>query len=320
VRAALASGELAGAEGTDPVAHRVSDHDTDGPYLLAVANGRCVFFDAGEPHACAVQRALGHDALPLACRQFPRVSVVDPRGVSVTLSHYCPTAASLLDRDSGATRIDELAPAFPAHGEYVGLDATTSLPPLLRPDMLMDWASWWEWERLAVETIDSERDRPAVALARLATAIEAARAWRPDEGALRDRVRSAFQAARTDDPAPLDFTPDDLEARLLEVVAAIPVELRTRDMVRSPHMTLASRVPGRATSRLIAAHAFANWTAHLGRGLRTWLRSVEAPYALRCAGLDVRTADLWLRHLADPRELTAAWGHVETRRGHVEDT
>ena len=51
----------------------------------------CVFHDA-EARQCRIHAVLGHDALPLACRQFPRVTVHDPRGVSVALSAYCPTA------------------------------------------------------------------------------------------------------------------------------------------------------------------------------------------------------------------------------------
>ncbi len=88
-----------------PFIERPAHDTTEAPALLATAHGRCVFHDpAGR---CAIHSALGHDALPVACRQFPRVSVTDPRGVSVTLSHYCPTAAALLDggnRDALAHR------------------------------------------------------------------------------------------------------------------------------------------------------------------------------------------------------------------------
>ena len=61
----------------------------------------------------------------------------------------------------------------------------------------------------------------------------------------------------------------------------------------------------------IAAHAFASWTAHLGEGLRTWLRSVEAAFALVELGLGVRTADLLLRHLCDPHALARTWSRAE---------
>ena len=60
--------------------------------------GHCVFFEpaADVPAACGLQRQLGWDALPFACRVFPRLCLVEPRGVSVSLSHYCPTAAQAL--------------------------------------------------------------------------------------------------------------------------------------------------------------------------------------------------------------------------------
>ena len=66
----------------------------------------------------------------------------------------------------------------------------------------------------------------------------------------------------------------------------------------------------------LAARAFANWTAHLGRGLRAWLRSIEAAYALVQSGHGIRQADLLLRHLADPRALADRWSaaEIEVRR------
>src|SRR6185295_13330944 len=129
------------------------DAQAETPAVLGVTAGHaCVFFDAAAGRTCRIHSALGHDALPLACRQFPRVSVIDPRGVSVTLSHFCPTAASLLDDPIDVTIVDA-APSFRATGEYVGLDARSSLPPLLRPGMLMDWDSWWECERQAVALV-----------------------------------------------------------------------------------------------------------------------------------------------------------------------
>src|SRR5688572_20699690 len=94
-----------------------------GPPLLAVIDGRCVFHDDNANGGCRIHRAIGHTALPLACRQFPRQSLRDPRGVSVTLSHYCPTANDLLLTATGPATIVENAPAFPAGAEYVGLTA-----------------------------------------------------------------------------------------------------------------------------------------------------------------------------------------------------
>ena len=50
----------------------------------------------GADRRCAVHRQLGRETLPSACRDFPRVVTLTPLGVSITLSHYCPTAAGML--------------------------------------------------------------------------------------------------------------------------------------------------------------------------------------------------------------------------------
>jgi hypothetical protein len=86
---------------------------------------------------------------------------------------------------------------------------------------------------------------------------------------------------------------------------AIPDELR-------PSRLAPARVPcDDAARRFLAAHAFASWTAHLGQGLRSWWRSIDAAWALLSYGLGVRQADLLLRHLADPVELARIWSRVE---------
>lgn len=107
--------------------------------LVGRHGARCVFHDDEQAGGCRIQRALGHEALPLACRQFPRIVVRHPGGVSITLSHYCPSARALLDAPAAPVSIATNPHAFPAHGEYVGLDAADDLPPLLRPDCAFDW-------------------------------------------------------------------------------------------------------------------------------------------------------------------------------------
>ena len=69
--------------------------------LLTEFHGRCVFHQS---QRCSIQSVLDHRAIPVACQHFPRVCLIDDRGVSVTLSHYCPTAASLLDWYEGPRR------------------------------------------------------------------------------------------------------------------------------------------------------------------------------------------------------------------------
>jgi hypothetical protein len=283
MRAALANGALRpavvpadGALFTTP-----SDAPADAPALLGVTGHRCVFFDETNGRRCRVQDALGHDALPLACRQFPRVTVRDPRGVSVALSAYCPTVARALSSTDPVT-IVESPPAFPDDGEYEGLDARTPLPPLLRPDRLMDWESWWTFEASSVDVLAHSGGSAGEAVARLRVAVEHTRAWAPPDGPLLARVGAAFaHAGATTWASPwmaerADGAPADGVAR-----------------------------------RFLASHAFANWTIHLGKGLRTWLRSIEAAHALLASGVSVREADLRLRHLADPTQLASAYARAE---------
>jgi Fe-S-cluster containining protein len=269
-----------------------------GSFLLPVVNGHCVFHDATR-RRCRAHEALGHAALPLACRQFPRVSVIDPRGVSVTLSHFCPTARAMLD-NPGSCEIMTGASAFPAGGEYEGLDVRDALPPLLRPDMLMEWESWWLWEAESVALIAAGADEPASALATLAAAIDLLDAWTPDRGPLDDALRLALTRARERPSAwPLD---DATRRRWRDgVLAAIPPPHRPRGLDR-----VATPPPPRVLGRFLAAHAFANWTAHQGNGLRAWLRSLEVAYAL-ASDYGVRQADLLIRHLADPAVLAVKY-------------
>ncbi len=74
----------------------------------------------------------GARPLPSACRHFPRVVVLDPRGTFITLSHVCPTAARMLIAGGPADVVTD-AIGFDEHAVWEGLDARDALPPLLRP-------------------------------------------------------------------------------------------------------------------------------------------------------------------------------------------
>ena len=81
---------------------RLLEHDNGLTVMALAEGGACVSFERGMGGAtsqCAIHRVLGHDALPSACRHFPRAAVTDDLGTFVTLSHFCPTAASMLFRD-----------------------------------------------------------------------------------------------------------------------------------------------------------------------------------------------------------------------------
>jgi hypothetical protein len=62
-------------------------------------------------------------------------------------------------------------------------------------------------------------------------------------------------------------------------------------------------VSERVRRRLVAAHAFANWTAYLAEDIRAWTASLDAVHALVTAGWAPGDIDLILRHLADPKAL-----------------
>ena len=219
LRSALRSGTLRVPEHGDRVPPKAAPSEPSG-CLRSVASlphgakvvlrtdqaGRCVFFDPSlaPSGSCTVHRQIGEDALPSPCRHFPRVVTLSPLGVSVTLSHYCPTAAGMLfvdprsvippgGEDSAGPRgsrdpalsIVESPEAFPPEWPYEGLDARDALPPLLRPGVLMDWPSLEHWERFAVAVLAEEGLGPESALDVLATAAEEARRWTPAHGAFR---------------------------------------------------------------------------------------------------------------------------------------
>jgi len=305
MRAALATGALRPLAGAGSCFETPPGAPLETPALLKIVDHRCVFFDEANGRACRVHAALGHDSLPLACRQFPRLVVRDPRGVSIVLSHYCPTAAASLGRQAKVTVV-ESPRAFPTNAEYEGLDAREALPPLLCPDVLMDWDSWWMFEHLSVELLGNSEEPVTWSLARLARTVERIQTWRPGGEALGDWIRQAFG-----DQTHVDcWAPIGLESRREEVTAAIPEGLRSRGALDG------CGPPDVQTMRhVLAAHAFANWTAHLGRGLRSWLRSIEAAYALLQSGYGVRHTDLLLRHLADPRALAERWSAAEVDGG-----
>ena len=208
--------------------------------LATTGDGACVFF---EPHAgrlCAVHRTVGPGMLPTACRNFPRIALRDPRGVFVTLSHYCPTAARLLLLDQDLAIVDAPAP-LTLDGEVEGLDATDVLPPLLRPGMLMSLDAYDTWEREAVATLNDRTLPPAEAVTAISAATAAVRDWRPGEGELCTAVERAFAGARK--------------------AAACD-----RSVSRMEH----------AVKSFVAAHAFASWAAYQQGGLSAAAAAVQA--------------------------------------------
>jgi hypothetical protein len=248
--------------------------------------GACVFYDERGGRLCAIHRDAGPELLQSACRNFPRVTLRDRRGVFVTLSHYCPTAARML-LDAGAITIVEAPPSISLNGTVEGLDATGVMPPLLRPGMLTDLEGYATWEREAIAIFDhaAYSARGAVRTIRDATA-EVCR-WNPGPESLAAHARRAF-------------------ARVL----------RRRDPDRTSRSDF-----DRPLKAFLAAHLFGSWAVYKPQGLMAAVESVEE--ALRLAGdrFDdeqafieaVRGADLQVRHRTNLDEPGATERNLEER-------
>ena len=109
--------------------------------------GHCVFHRDG---SCSI-----YSTRPSSCSHFPYVCLIDQRGVHVTLSHYCPTAAALLFEHDRPIAIVE-GPAPPTGLDIPeGLDARDSLPPLASPNRLMSFDEFAAWEADAIGSISA---------------------------------------------------------------------------------------------------------------------------------------------------------------------
>jgi len=296
--------------------------------LRVTGAGDCVFYEQGELRLCAVHRQLGAEALPSACRQFPRVALLTPLGVSVTLSHYCPTAAGLLFREDAPLAVVTDAPAFPPSWSYEGLDARDALPPLARPGVLMSWAAHERFEQHAVARLAREELSPEGALAALAATAERLRAWAVRDGPFDDFAARAIDA-RTEPPPEPERSLADALALWDRVAACVPAG---QPRPRSPRADVEAKGVTRAAAlvdegwarlhapvrRWLAARAFASWLSLQGEGIRTTvlglrvaLGVLRAEAARGCAegagtGLEspvlkeaFRRADLLLHHLVD---------------------
>jgi Fe-S-cluster containining protein len=265
-------------------------------------DGSCVFFDRTS-RLCDIHRQKGHDWLPASCQQFPRVSLLDPRGTFVTLSHYCPSAVELLFADGDAPIEVVVNPtAFPGDAEYDGLDARDAFPPFLRPGVLMDWETLAAWDRFTFDRLNRETRGVDAAMRDLRRACDHLRAWTPSDGPLVDR---------------LDTLPDaEIAETKTETSPSLPASEEEEAFIRP-------------LCRYAAAKFFGSWCWYQGAGLRTVIRSVEAALAeVRAEAarqsrqhgrmLDrsilresIRQADLRLVHLASREALAREWSKAE---------
>jgi hypothetical protein len=300
---------------------RLLERDTGLTVMALAEGGACVSFERGMGGAtsqCAIHRVLGHDALPSACQHFPRAAVTDDLGTFVTLSHFCPTAASMLFRDDVELSIVEAPRAFGSTIEYEGFDARGALPPLLAPRMLMDLESHHAWERHVVRVLADRTHTPELALERLSAHAADLRSWRPAGGSLRARIESLGEAA-TDGPvdhsgaraartgcgfgAPAECGAHEQASAQLErlygvVLACVPAGLEPDPLPRDFADTDAELVEpvwrsfAVPINRYLAARAFASWISWQARGVVTAVAALWAARAvLRVeAGRQCRTA------------------------------
>lgn len=240
--AALSRHDL-GPEWTAERAFEIASSPEGPATILRTDGDACVFYER-DRRRCAIHRQAGPAALPTACRNFPRITLTDRRGVFVTLSHFCPTAAALLLEDRDITIVE--APAsLSLNGAVEGLDATEVLPPLLRPGMLTDAEGYAAWEAEAISVWNDRRYAAEDALAIVSAATDDVCSWRPGTETLATRARSAFGRAR----AAWDRPP-------------------------------APQTPGEhAIKSFLAAHQFASWHAYQDSGLHAVVRAVETAFA-----------------------------------------
>jgi Fe-S-cluster containining protein len=303
--------------------------------LVRDAGGSCVFFDRDAGRLCVIHREAGPEALPSACRHFPRKILRDRRGAFVSLSHFCPTAAGML-LTPDPLKIVEAHPPLRLSEPVEGLEATDALPPLLRPGVLTDLEGYGAWEQAGITTFARGDLRYHEALDLVAAATEAVREWQPGSGALAERVDTAFRQARMESGADAQA-----QARTIDTVRSVCAGRLPSDVARI------DRLPGSfeenwqelvapsfhrfdvAMKNYLAARLFANWVAYQGRGLRSiveWLRTCAAivrHQTLRRAiesrsapGPDdfveaVRTTDFLLLHVVDSQALARKFAAIE---------
>ena len=253
-----------------------------GGVLALSDNGHCVFHHEG----CEIHSTLGVGAKPAACQHFPREVLIDPRGVFVTLSHYCPTAADLLFEHTGPVEIVAGPPAV-AFGEPEGLDARDVLPPLLVDGVLMDYEGYsaWEAHMVAVLTRDDGL-APEVAVETLKRDAIRLQRWKPaisttlaEEIATLSRERYAEKENR---PGRISFSYPAQEIHPERFFRGIP-----------------SSALSAVIKRYLAARAFASWMAYQGNGIA----AVVGSLALTLSVLREHIARLTAN---DERALTAA--------------
>jgi Fe-S-cluster containining protein len=269
----------------------------------------CAFLEReGDHTACAVQRQLRPDALPIICQVYPRVCILQPRRVCLTLSNCCPTARQKLWREDlpdAGVAIVENPPAFSPTVNYAGHDTVEQKPPFLRPQTPLTWEAYGRWERFCLERMADERLTPENALIHILTAAEKIRGWAGTGPAPIRLIESLVQTEAEVDPGQLSQQIERLPNGLLlcrDLYELLFQSLSLEGTSRLPELIQTfqeaygsasgdaqngalSRLTEdydrfvrpfwsqweRAVRRYLASKLFANYYAHEGHGLRTGL-------------------------------------------------
>lgn len=339
IDAAVASGRLTTVDGARVWLLESAEAPDEFAGTLRQAGGGCVFHQRADgrlPSAaeagsasgrrCAVHAGLGVDALPSTCRHFPRVCLVDDRGVRVSLSHACPTAAAMLVDHEGAVAIVPGPPAVPGLAVPEGLDVRGALPPRLTDRVLMDLEGLTAWEAQVVDVLAGPRTWAAPvddALEVLDLAADRLARWRPSHGPLGEAVRARLRAGEPSPDPPT--TPGAITPQTAWTLAAsacrppftpepLPPTLADAD---ARWVAPAWREAAPVVRRYLAARAFGAWMAwqaDAAHGLVRWLAIAAGVLRVECA----RGAALSAGPLDRPR-LIDALGRADRLLVHYAD-
>ena len=347
IEAAVADGRVPTADGVLVWLQETAEAPEGMAGTFRMVDGACVFHvarasgdEAGARH-CAVHATLGHEALPSSCQHFPRVCLVDPRGVRVSLSHFCPTAAAMLVDATRPVTIVRGPEAVPGGGVPEGLDARDALPPRLSARVLMDLEALTAWEAHVVNALAGPAAWPGAVedvLSHLRAQADALARWTPGVASLAEVIA----ALPRPDGAPAEGTSADVDAAWTPDAAwalgddacrapwtwpALPANLAVLDArIVAPAWPYVAPV----VRRYLAGKAFGAWVTYQSdatRALVAWLSLALTVLRVECARacaegprpLDrerlvtaVRQADLLLMHYADS---AVAAGALLTRDG-----
>ncbi len=231
---ALESGALRTSRSTDD--DRPFQAPNDAPrdvaaIVAADSSGACVFLDSDT--RCAIHRQLDIGRLPVPCQQFPRVSVLGPDHTSVTLSHYCPTAARMLVDSPADLRIVRAPASLLTAGSLDGLDVRDAIPPLLRPGTLMGWPEYERWEHHLVHTLNRDELTPEQAVRALVDDAEAVRGWAADVASLGEHLEEICERRVAWMPETSEGAVDLERARSLQPSPEAPCRKSCRVTCRS---------------------------------------------------------------------------------------